>query len=715
MSIPAIDRRAFISIGGGLLTLGLTRPVRAGTKLARGGAAIFQQRFLRIDADDRVTVFAKHLDMGQGIWTGLSQIVAEELDADWSQMRAEGAPARLSDYAHNQFKSQTTGGSTSISNSWDELRLAGATARAMLVSAAARRWDVSEETISVKKGRVMHVPTGRSSGFGQLSPAAALLPVPHDVVLKPVSQFSLLGTSVKRLDVVAKHRGKTRFGIDVQLPNMLYAVIARAPRFGGTVVDFDAKAALALSGVAKIVEVPSGVAVLARDSWSALRARDALVINWSYADAERRSTSDIADNFRDLAQEAGLSCVERGSPNSAIAAAADVIEAEFLFPYLAQAPLEPLCVVGRLDPQGCELWGGFQSQTANQAKVAEILGLEAGQVRLNTLPAGGSFGRRASFTSDWVAELAEVLKATGGKHPVKLMWTRDDDLAGGYYRPMFLHRYRIGLDEKGYISGLDLKLVGQSILFGQPTGEIEPPKADFLSYMGNMADRYAIENASVRWVNPHVHVPVHTFRSIGNTHTTLSKEIMIDRLARRAGIDPIDYRLVYLKDAPRQARVLRLAAEKAGWGQALQEGRALGAAVQESESSYVAQIAEVSLVDGNIHVHRVTCAIDCGFALDPDNIKAQMEGGIGFGLSTTMLSAITMTDGIVDQHNFDSYQLLRIADMPQIDVHIVKSSERPSGVGEPGSTPIGAAVVNAVELLTGQLITHFPIKGQGFT
>lgn len=710
MSLPPVDRRGFIGLGTGLLALGLYRPAGAEPSGAEP-PAVLQQPFLRIEADDTVTVFAKHLDMGQGIGTGLAQIVAEELDADWAQVRVEAAPVNLRDYAHTTFKTQTTGGSTSISNSWDQLRRAGATARAMLVAAAARRWSVPEAEIAVKQGKVVHTASGRTSGFGALSPIAALLPVPQDVTLKPVSQFALLGTPVRRLDTADKHRGKAQYGIDMRLPNMLHAVIARAPRFGARVKAFDAKGALAVPGVERVVQVPSGIAVLAGNTWSACRGRDALNITWDESSAETRSTDEIATYFRQLARDdAGLVCAERGNAATAIAGAAAVIEAEFLFPYLAQAPLEPLCVTGRIDAQGCELWGGFQSQTINQAKVCEILGLRTDQVRLNTLPAGGSFGRRASFTSDWVAELAEVLKAIGGRRPVKLMWTREDDLAGGYYRPMFLHRYRIGVDEKGHIAGLELKLVGQSILFGVPTGEGTPPKADFLSYMGNMADRYAIADASVRWASPQVKVPVHTFRSIGNTHTTLSKEIMMDRLARRAGIDPVAYRLAHLGQAPRQAQVLRLAAEKAGWGKPLPAGRKLGVAVQESEQSFIAQIAEVSIEDGTVRVHRVTCAVDCGFALDPDNIRAQMEGGIGFGLSTTMLSAITMTAGVVDQRNFDGYQLLRINEMPMIDVHIVDSAERPTGVGEPGSTCVGAAVANALEALSGKRVERFPMK-----
>jgi isoquinoline 1-oxidoreductase beta subunit len=424
-----------------------------------------------------------------------------------------------------------------------------------------------------------------------------------------------------------------------------------------------------------------------------------------------RSSARLSDHYRGLAAQDGLPCIERGQAARAIACAAATIEAEFMFPYLAQAPLEPLSLTGRLGPHGCDLWGGFQSQTINQAKVAEILGLEIEQVRLNTLPAGGSFGHRASFTSDWVAEIAEVLKATAGRHPVRLTWKHEDDLAGGCHRPMFYHRYRIGVDRQGQIAGLELKVVGQTMLFGVPTGQAAPPKADPLSCMGNIAERYAIDNASVRWVSPNVGVPVHMFRSIGNTHTTLFKEIMIDRLARRAGIDRVAYRLQYPSKAPRLAHVLRIAAEKAGWGRQLARGRALGVAVEESESSFVAQIAEVSLEGGAVRVHRVTCAIDYGFVLDPDNILARVEGGIGFGLSTGHRSAIMLFDGIVEQRNFHQHPLLRMHEMPVVDVHIMKSAQRPTGVGEPGSTPVGAAVANALEDLTGSAICQFPIEG----
>jgi isoquinoline 1-oxidoreductase beta subunit len=364
----------------------------------------------------------------------------------------------------------------------------------------------------------------------------------------------------------------------------------------------------------------------------------------------------------------------------------------------------------------CELWGGFQSQTINQAAVAKILGLSPDDISLHTIFAGGSFGRRASFTSDWVVEVAEILKATGGQWPIKLMRSREDDMTGGYYRPLFVHHYRFGVDAAGHITGMEMKLVGQSIVADPPYGEKAPQQAEFLAYMGNFVERYAVDDASVHWVSPKVRVPVHTFRSIGNTHTTMSKEIMIDRLARRANIDPIEYRLAYLAKAPRQAMVLRLAAEKCGWGRKhLPHGHALGMAVQESENSFIAQIAQVSIENGQIKVHHVTCAVDCGLVLNPDNVRAQIEGGIGFGLNTALHSAITMTDGVVDQQNFDTYPLLRMNEMPRVEVHIVKSSAKPTGVGEPGSTPIGPAVANAVERLTGKQFTEFPLTRMALT
>lgn len=701
MSGPGLSRRGFIALSSAAGLMLCIAPAEAGAPPA------FAQRFLRIDPDGTVTVIAKHLDMGQGIWSGLAAIVAEELDADWSMMRVEGAPARLPDYAHTLFKSQTTGGSTSTSNSWDELRHAGATARAMLVAAAALRWGVAADEIVSERGRLRH--GAREAGYGDLAADAARLPVPTDVPLKDPARFTLLGRERPRLDIPDKTRGRTRYGIDVRLPGMKHAVLLRPPRFGARLVGHDLRAARATPGILAVVPTPVGIAVIGETGWHAMRGRAAIVAAWDDSLAERRSTDTILAAYRALAGgDGGFTPILRGDPITAFTRAAAIVEAEFSFPYLAHAPMEPLALAGQMIDGRCELHGGFQSQTANQAAVARVLGIAPDKVSLETLPAGGSFGRRASFTSDWVVELAEILKATGGRWPLQLLWTRADDLAGGYYRPLNHHRIRVGVDAAGDMIAIDQAIVGQSILFGQPTGH-GVTRADPTGFGGNLAELYDCADGRLRWIAPEAEVPVHTYRSISNNHTAVSKEILIDRLARRAGADPIDYRLRHLKGQPRQAAILRMAAEKAG---PLPAGRTRGVAVHLSEGTAVAQIAELSGTPADFRIERVVCAVDCGIALDPDSIRAQVEGGIGFGLSGALHGEIRLEDGRVVQDNFDSYPILRIDGMPRaIETHILPGGARPSGIGEPGSVPIAAAVANALERMGRPPIDRFPLLG----
>lgn len=711
---PRASRREFVALSlrgmaASGLALGLV-PVTA--RAAITAPATLRQTFLAIDHEGIVTVFAKHLDMGQGIWSGLAQIVAEELDADWDKVRVEGAPALMPDYSHTFFSGQTTGGSTSIANSYDQLRRAGATARAMLVAAAARQWGVASSEIATRDGKLTH-PSGKRAGYGEFAGLAAQEPVPDKVALKDPAAFRIIGKGAPRLDTTAKHRGQMQYGIDTRLAGMLHAVVARAPAFGAKILRHDASKALAIPGVRHVLPLPSGIAVVADNTWTAMRGREALVVEWNDDTGERRSSAALAAHLGDSLDKPQFTVLERGDATAALNDSTKVVDAEFAFPYLAHAPMEPLALAGRYDGNTAELWGGFQMVTANQAAVAEVLGLPAAQVAMTTLNAGGSFGRRASFDSDWVAEMAYLLKAIGPGAAVQITRTREDDMTGGYYRPMTRHRYRVGLDEAGRIAAVDMTIAGQSIFYGTPTGQGDIPQADLLAVMGHIAERYDIPAARVRWANPDIAVPVTTFRSIGNTHTTYAKEVLVDRLARMAGIDALDYRLAMLGNAPRQAAVLRKAAAMAGWGKALPKGQAIGLAVQESESSFCAQAALVEMRDGEIRVHKVDCAIDCGIALDPGNVRAQIEGGIGFGLNTALYSAITLTDGVVDQSNFADYPLLRIDAMPAIDVAIINGGDRPTGVGEPGSTPIGAAVAIAVERLTGNSVTAWPLAPAG--
>ena len=692
------------AVGG--LTLGASPSARSASQTEPA----FAQPFLRIAADGTVTVFAKHLDMGQGIWTGLASIVAEELDADWAQMRVEGAPADRALYKNLIFGIQTTGGSTSTANSWLQLRRAGATARAMLVRSAAARWSVPVGEVVVSNGLVSH-PDGHRAGFGELAGAASALPVPGEVTLKDASSFKLFGRSLPRLDAVAKSHGLPMYAIDVERPGMRVAVLQRPPRFGAALRSVDDRAARAVPGVVDVVRVANGVAVIGEHTWAALEGRRALRIDWDDARAETRSSPALVAEFRRLAAEGtGLVCLQRGDTGMAMAEAARIVEAEFEMPYLAHAPMEPLCAVGEWRDGRCEIWAGIQNQTADQAAAAKILGIAPERVTLHTLYAGGSFGRRATFTSDWISELATVLEATAGAYPVKLMWTREDDVRGGYYRPMNLHCMRAGLADDGRLLALEHTIVAQSFLFGPPKPGVAQ-RPDPTVFEGHLASRYDVAAATLRWVDPTVGVPVQMYRALSHNHTTFAKEVLMDELARRAGRDPLEYRLAHLTGSPRQAAVLRLAAEKAGWGTALEPGRALGLAVQEANNgTFIAQVAQVRLADGAWQVERVVCAVDCGMALNPDIVRSQIEGGIAFGLGAARHGLITLHEGAVEQSNFHDYRQLRMTEMPRVvEVHVIDGGTSPTGIGEPGSVLIAAAVANALARSTGRMVRSLPI------
>lgn len=710
--MAAPDRRGFVKLAGLGLALALlpTACSKAGETAARTG--MLAQPFLRIEPDGAVIVLSKHLEMGQGVWTGLATLVAEELDADWSKVRVESSPAEVPAYGNLDWGGQVqgTGGSSSIHNSYEQYRKAGATARAMLVAAAAKQWSVPAGEITVAKGILSHA-SGKSASFGDMAVAASTQPVPKSVVLKEASKFTLIGApSAPRVDSPSKVRGVETYGMDVKLDGMMIAVIARAPQFGASVKSFDATKAKAVAGVVDVVQVPSGVAVLAKNSWAAIKGREALVIAWDDSKAEKRSSAQFEADYTALAAKGGgRSVAALGDAGKALAGAAKVIEADYVFPFLAHAPMEPMSCAGRLSDGRCEMWAGFQIPTVDRGAAAQALGLPPENITLNVLAAGGSFGRRATPTGDFTGELASILKATDGKYPVKLIWTREDDIQGGYYRPLNVHRIKAGVDASGKIVGWDQTFVGQSILAGTPFGA--PDGSDPAAHEGHAGEQYDIANASVRWVKADSPVSVLWWRSVGHTHSAYSKEVMMDALAAAAGQDPVAFRLAHLGKHPRHAAVLKLAAEKAGWNTPLPAGKARGVAVHESFGSFVAQVAEVSMKDGVISVDRVVCAVDCGLAVNPDHVRAQMEGGIGFGLGAALSSAITLTGGKPDQANFDTYSVLRIDRMPKvIDVHILNSGNPPTGVGEPGVPPIAPAVANAVARLTGKRPLRLPLE-----
>jgi isoquinoline 1-oxidoreductase beta subunit len=717
-----LSRRQFLeltTLAGTGLTLGVVlpgcSPAGTGVGTAAGPSAPLEMPFVRIAPDNTVTVISKHLEAGQGVWTGLPAIVAEELDASWSQMRVESAPAKVPMYGNLAMggKVQLTGGSTATANSWQQLREAGATARAMLVAAAAQQWKVPAAEVTVSEGVVAHGPSGHKASFGELAGGAAQQPVPTQVKLKDPASFKIIGREhLPRLDSRAKSTGTQQYAIDVRLPGMMTAVVMRPPRFGGKVKSFDAAGSRAVPGVVDVVEIPRGVAVVARDMYSAKKGREALKVSWDESAAEKRGTAQILKEYRELARgKEALIAAQSGDAGQALAHAVHRVEGEFEFPYLAHATMEPLTAVCSLGANQCEIWAGCQFQTLDQATAATILGLKPEQVTIHTLAAGGTFGRRATPDSDYVSEVASIVKATGGKYPVRLIWTREDDITGGRYRPLNYHRVEAGIDKDGKVAWRQ-RLVGQSIIGGTPfEAMMMKDGLDPTAVGGNAAEEYDLDHTHVSWTRPKVGVPVLWWRSVENTHTAYSKEVMIDELAQAAGKDPVAFRLAYLGKHPRHVTALKLAAEKAGWDQpfAKQGGRGRGIAVHESFGTVVAQVAEVTVTGDHVTVDRVVCAVDCGIAVTPDVVRAQMQSAIGYGLSAALSGKITLTDGHVDQTNFHQYTVLRLPDMPRtIEVYIVPSTNAPSGVGEPGTPPIAPAVANAVRDATGVKLHTLP-------
>ena len=716
-------RRAFLKksvTAGAGFTLAVYLPRLAADRAGPGktvtstiGAAGFEPNaFVRIGADNTVTVIVKHLEMGQGTYTGLPTLVAEELDAAWSQVQVEGAPADAARYNNLLWGPvQGTGGSTAMANSFEQMRNAGAAAREMLVNAAAEQWQVAADAITVREGVVAHQATGRSATFGELAEPAARQPVPTEVFLKDPSEFRLIGKVLPRKDSGAKTRGQATYTQDVKLPGMLTAVVAHSPRFGGKVKAFDDSKTRRVKGVVDVVAIPSGVAVLAEHYWAAHQGRDALTVEWDDAGAFKLGSEEILAQYKALADSPGAPARREGDAGQALAVAAQTLRAEYVFPYLAHAAMEPMNCVIRLGADRCEVYNGEQLHTADQVAVAKVVGLKPEQVSINMLYAGGSFGRRANPQSDYVVEAASIAKAISGRAPVKLVWSREDDTRGGYYRPLYYHRLAAGLDRTGNIIAWQHRLVGQSIIMNTPFAGMIKDGIDPTSVEGAANLPYAIPNLTVDLHTPEIGVPVQWWRSVGSTHTAFAVETFLDEIAAKVGRDPVAYRHALLTDHPRHAGVLALAAERSGWGAPLPKGRGRGIAVHESFNSYVAQAAEVTVNDDRTFtVDRVVIAVDCGIAVNPDVVRAQMEGGMGYGLSAALSGRITLQEGRVEQSNFHDYTVLRIDQMPEVEVHIVSSDAAPTGVGEPATPVIAPAVANALAAATGQRFYELPLS-----
>jgi len=670
--------------------------------------------FLRIAPDGAVTVVSKHIEFGQGNHAGLAAMVAEELDADWDKVTVVQAGADTKIYANLGMGVQGTGGSSAIANSWPQLRAVGAATRAMFVTAAANRWNVPAGEIMVKNSVVSH-PSGKSATFGELVADAARVAPPKTPVLKDSKSFTLIGTSrVRRKDVGLKSRGEARFTQDVHLQNMLTAMVAHSPRFGGKVKSFDTAEARRVPGVVDVFQIPTGVAVTAANTYAARQGRDALKVEWDDSKAEKRGSDAILVSYKALASDqvkpSGDLKWQAFDIHGAGAAPAGgkVVEASFDFPYLAHATMEPMNCVAEIGGGKHKLTFGSQIPSVDQLNTAMIVGALPGSVEIETLFAGGSYGRRANFKSDYVTECVHVAKHVGGGRPVKLVWTREDDMTAGYYRPLVHHAVKVTLDADGYPAHWRHRIVTQSIMKGSPMG-------------GGGLDESAVEGAKGspylkatpvvdgQVMLPDGGVPVLWWRSVGATHTAFVMEHMVDQLARAAGKDPVEYRrALYAKaGADRHLAVLNLAVEKAGPDVTL--GFTRGVAVHESFGTLVAQVAEVKLVGGQPRVGRVVTAVDCGIAISPDQIASQMEGGTCYGLSAALYGRITLKDGVVEQKNFDEYRVLRMTEAPTVETYIVPSAKAPSGVGEPGTPVIGPAVANALLAMTGKPTSSLPL------
>lgn len=726
-SVAELTRREFLqftTLAGSGLTLAVMLPGYSNAApVAPMSAEPLALPFVRIAPDNTVTLICKHIEMGQGSWTGLSAILAEELDAAWDQMRVESAPAQTPLYG-NLFLGggyvQVTGGSTSTAESWMQLRQAGATAKAMLVQAAAVKWNVPAAEINVSEGVLTHARSGNKASFGELASSAATVPMPTDIKLKEPAQFKLIGRDgrdkLPRIDSRAKSNGKQQYAIDLMLPGMMTAVVLRPQRFGAKVISFDATQAKAVAGVVDVVQIPQGVAVVGRDMWSAKQGRAALQVKWDESAAEKRGSDQLLQEYRQRGLTKGdVTVAQQGDIEVAFKHAAKIIEAEFEFPYLAHAPMEPLTAVCRFEAGKCEFWAGTQNPTLDQYAAAGVFGVRPDQVVIHKLAAGGAFGRRGGVTeSDFTMEVLSIVKATGGKYPVRLIWTREDDLTGGYYRPLYYHRVKAGVDATGKVVAYQQHIVGQTIIGGTPVAkDMMRNGVDPLAVGGHAPEQYDLDDAAceVTWTDLKPGIPVMWWRSVSHSHMAFSKEVIIDELAEAAGKDPVAFRLARLGKHPRHTAALKLAAEKAGWtvSTAHVKNRGRGVAVQDTDGGVCAHVVEVTVDGDRIIVDRVVCAVDCGIAVTPDVIRAQMHSGICFGLSAALYGRITLTDGRVDQSNFHNYPVLRINEMPKaIEVHIVPSTNPPSGVGESAVAPIMAAVANAIRAATGIKLRRMP-------
>ncbi len=703
-----LSRRALLKGGlavGAGLTIGFELPGGRRRVLAQVTQEFAPNQWLRIDRDGVVTITNSIAEMGQGTMTSMAMIVADELEAAWDKIRVEQAPANPALYTNPVTKRQTYGGSRGIRDHIAMWRKAGAAAREMLKQAAAIEWDVPVESVEAEQGTIIHRPTGRTLLYGQLVDKAAQLPVPQNPKLKTPDHFRYIGKEVNRLDIPAKIGGKAVYGIDVRVPGMLVASVEKCPVFGGKVQSYDPTAAKAVKGVKHVVPISSGIAVVADGYWPAHKGREALTVTWDEGPSAKLSSADITRAYEDAVKQPGMTARKEGDVEKTLGAASKTIDVVYEVPFLAHATMEPMNCTAHVRSDSCTVWAPTQSPGNSQEIAAQLTGLPLQKVEIVTTFLGGGFGRRLEV--DFVTDAVEASKVVGA--PVKVIWSREDDMRHGFYRPATFNVLRAALDERGMPAAWLHRIAGPGILIQKGRQKRGTPDGAAIEGAANIP--YAIPNIQVEWTEKDLGIPVGFWRSVGSSQNAFITESFIDELANAAGRDPYEYRRALLGKAPRHNGVLELAATKAGWGTPLPSGRARGIAVAFSYGSYAAEVAEVSMApDGKVRVHRVVCAIDTGIAANPAQIKAQMEGGIVYGLTAALHGEITIENGRVKQSNFDDYPMLRMSEMPRVEVHILESGEAPGGAGEPGVPPIAPAVCNAIFALTAKRIRKLPIR-----
>jgi len=715
-------RRTFLKSTSAVMGASLVLGFDGQELRADANAASAFTPFVRIDADGRVTAIIKHFECGQGTATGLATLIAEELNLPLESVDVEFAPADAAQYGNSLFGGvQGTGGSTAMANSYMQYRTAGAAARDMLLEAAAEAWQVSASELMLSNGEIRS--GDKSEPMHRFVAAAAARAVPEQPVLKDPSEFAVIGNpNTNRRDNAPKITGTATYAMDVHLDNQIVAVVLRSPLFGGKLVTFDDSAATEVSGYIRSAAIPTGAGVIVygKNTWAALTARDALTAEWDFLEADTRSSVQIKKDLLTVVNS-DAEFDARGSAaetETALEGAAQIIEKDFFFPYLAHATMEPLtCTIAPTDT-GVMLYDGCQMPSGAQAALAAVLQIPPQNVEVKTVYAGGTFGRRSTQTADYHVEAALAFALNGGQQPVKLVWSREDDIKGGYYRPAFAHKVRVGLDDNGRIVGWDHRIAGKPIFKGGPWDAVMVRNGTDNSSVEGVRDTiYALPNQYVGLTDDKSPITVNWWRSVGHSHTAFVMETMMDLAASAAGQDPVDYRLTYLTggadDQGRMVGVLRLVADKSGWTQPVAEGHSRGVALHKSFGTYVAEVVEISgNANDGITVEKVTCAVDCGVPVNPDVITAQMEGGIGYGIGHVMRNEITFSDGRVDQENFPDYEPLRISDIRVIETHIIPSTAAPSGVGEPSTPPSGPALANAIAV-KGPRVTHLPLGSNG--